>query len=61
VQTVPAWLNDPVIAITEAAKGGSIDEKMITGLAKEIVRKASHLEKLRCEPVFQRAEPHCDR
>jgi hypothetical protein len=61
VKTVPAWLNDPVIAITEAAKGGSISEKMITGLAKEITRKAIQLERLRCEPVLQRAEPYCDR
>jgi hypothetical protein len=61
VQTVAVWLNDPIIAITEAAKGGSISEKMITGLAKEIRRKVGKLEELRCEPVLQRAEPCCDR
>ena len=60
VHTVPAWLNGPVIAITEIAKGGSISEERITGLAKEIHRKADRLKELRCEPVLQCAEPFCD-
>ena len=51
VQTVPEWLNEPVIAVTEAAKGGKIDHKMITELAKRIMARVDRLCELRCEEI----------
>jgi hypothetical protein len=51
VHTLPECLNEPVIAVTEAAKGRYIDQKMITQLATKISRETDRLTELRCEEI----------
>ena len=52
VHTVPGWLNEPVIAVTEAAKGRDIDDRMIVQLAMKINRQNSRLTEFRCEEIY---------
>lgn len=51
VQTVPAKLNDAVIAVTEAAKDKCLTVDMIYGMTEEIERNLVVARDLRCEDL----------
>ena len=65
VRTVPAWLNNPVIAITEAAKGVNVTPQMMLELLREVAEKADQVSELKCEdplkpgPVVVDLDKHC--
>ena len=56
VEKVPEWLNDAVISVVDAAKGGMIDGGMILGLAAVIKQRATELTEARCSEVWKTIE-----